>query len=283
MKNSIVCSVLFIALLASCNKSGVKEVEMSQESEYSTLKEQLVSLNANLPNNNEYVATKAKWWRYLLVAAADAGGFFLGGGVSAGAGSVTAGCAVSTLVWNLVKEEKKAETKAVIGNEIASDFNDRSIALSCVDGAGLVHNRVILDLYEDNGEELFGYSVETLIPLVAEKVAIETNCSFNEITLSRQEQYDIVNRTVTAYTSSSTIDEFIYNLGLAAPERIALLEIVEIILTGFDSINAVSDNGNYCLEVQTIIADSGISDEAKQILISTTSVANASARLWKVE
>lgn len=282
MKIPIIFSVMLITLLASCNNSGENKVELSQESEFTALKEQLVMLNTNWPNN-EYVASKAKWWKYILVAAADAGGFFLGGGASAGAGAVTAGCAVSTLVWNLVKEEKKVETKAIMGDGVTSYFNDPSIALSCVDGAGLVHNRVILDLYEENGEELFSYSRESLMPIVAEKVAIETNCTLEEAILSPQEQCDIVDRAVNAYTTSSTVDEFINNLKLAVPERVALLEIVNVILSGFDSIDAVSDNGNYCTAVRSIISDSGISDDAKQILNSTTSVINASARLWKEE
>lgn len=274
--------ILLVALITfvSCNKVDNAK-KYSQESDFTALKEQLIELNNTLPKN-ESITTKAKWWKYLLVAAADAGGFFLGGGASAGAGAVTAGCAVSTLVWNLVKEEKKAETKANIAGQPTS-FYDSEIALSCVDGAGLIHNKVILDLYEDHGEALFAYNEDSLLPLVAEKVSLETECTIGEASLTIQEQQNVVNKTVNAYATSSTIDEFINNLELSAPERAALLEIVNVILNGFDSIDAVADNGIYCASVQNIISESTVSEEAKQILTSTTSVANASARLWKVE
>lgn len=212
-KFALISISMLLALFVSCNKSSNDNSVDIQETEFSELKEQIISLNASLPQNGE-ISTKAKWWKYLLVAVGDAGGFFLGGGASAGGAAVTAGCAVSTLVWNLVKDEKKAETKANLGGELSSNFNEPGIALSCVDGAGLVHNRVILDLYEDNGEALFGYSEENLIPLVAEKVALETNCTLDEACLSLPEQHDIVNRTVSAYSSSSTIDEFINKLEL---------------------------------------------------------------------
>lgn len=282
MKKVIFLSVMLIALLASCNKCRENEVEMNQEAEFTALKEQLTALTTNLQDNG-YVATKAKWWKYLLTAAADAGGFFLSGGIAAGPAAVQAGCTASTLVWSIIKEEKKVETKAGNRDVDTSDFNDPSVALTCVDGPGLVHNKVILDLYEENGEELFGYSDEILLPLIAEKVADETNSNVEETALSLQEQKEIVYKTVDAYSTSSTIDEFIDKLEVSAPERVALLEIVQVILTGFDSIDVIADNGNYYNDVQRIITESEISDEAKQILNSTTSVANASSRLWKVE
>ncbi|MBR1698658.1 MAG: hypothetical protein IJ714_02605 [Bacteroidales bacterium] len=281
-KTAIILFMSFMTILVSCKKNSDKALETDSQSEFTILKEQLVALNATLPKNDE-VVTKAKWWKYLLVAAADAGGFFLGGGVSAGAGAVSAACSVSTLVWGLIKEERKQETKTVIGDVPVLNFNDSDIALTCVEGAGLVHNRVILDLYEEKGEELFIYDEKTLLPLVAEKVAIETNCTLDEATLSVQEQRNIVNKTVEAYFNASTIEGFIDNLELETLERAALSDIVNVILTGFESIDAIADNGSYSLAVQSIISESGISNDAKQILNSTTSVANASARLWKVE
>lgn len=277
----LVSTVLALAF-ASCNKNAGIDVETTKDSsELMSLKEQLIALNTTLPQSQD-IAVKAKWWHYVLVAAADAGGFFLGGGASAGAVAVTAGCTVSTLVWNIVKEDEKKETKGSDSSNF-EPFNDREVALSCVEGVGLIHNKVILDLYEDHGESLFGYEDDVLLPLVAEKVSSEIESSQNEVSLSVQEQKDIVSATVNAYASSSTIGEFIASLELSAPEKSALLEVVSVILEGFDSIDAIDDNGEYSSAVQELISDSDVSEEAKEILVSTTSVANASARLWKVE
>lgn len=271
-----------LVIFTSCNKNDSVNAESVEESsELMSLKEQLIAFNTNLPQS-QTVAVKAKWWHYILVAAADAGGFFLGGGASAGAVAVTAGCTVSTLVWNIVKEDEKKETKGSDSGNSAP-FNDRKVALSCVEGVGLIHNKVILDLYEDHGEALFSYGDEALLPLVEKRVSKETESFSDGTSLSVQEQKDIVAATVNAYASSSTIGEFIANLELSAPEKSALLEVISIILEGFDSIDAVDDNGEYSAAVQEIISDSGVSEEAKEILVSTTSVANASARLWKVE
>lgn len=229
--------------------------------------------------------TRVKWWKYFLVAAADAGGFFLAGGTGVGAVAVTAGSAVSTLVWSVVKEEKKAavNTKASLDDKTSPSINDTEIALSCVEGPGLVHNKVICDLYEDKGENLFNLEKDELLPLVAEKVSIESDCTVEEASLLVSNQFDLVDQTVEAYLSSETIDEFIDKIKLSAPDKVVLLEVVDIILDGFDSIDAVEDNGAYCSSVQKIISESGISSGAKEMLISTVSVANASARLWKTE
>ena len=103
-----------LVIFTSCNKNDSVNAESVEESsELMSLKEQLIAFNTNLPQS-QTVAVKAKWWHYILVAAADAGGFFLGGGASAGAVAVTAGCTVSTLVWNIVKEDEKKRRKGVI-------------------------------------------------------------------------------------------------------------------------------------------------------------------------
>ena len=271
-------------ILASCSKSGENREKPLQEAEFSALKEQLLTLNSALPQN-ETVVTRAKWWKYVLVAAADAGGFFLAGG--SGATAVTAGCSVSTLVWNFFKDNKKAEAKTKAETNlidgIIPSLTPSEIALSYVEGAGLTHNKVILDLYEDYGESMFEYDDNTMIALVEEKVALETNCSIKDASLGLAARRNYVDKTVSAYISAATIDEFIDNLELAAPKRAALLEIVNIILDGFDSIDAIEDNGSYNSSVQKIISESGLEDGDKEMLCSTASVANASARLWNTE
>ncbi len=270
-------------ILVSCSKSGDSRTQKSQEAEYTALKEQIITLNHNLPPK-ETTVTRAKWWKYALVAAADAGGFFLAGGT--GAPAITAGCTVSNLVWGFFKKEteedtSQAETRAL--TQVKPSLLDSEVALSYVDGAGLIHNKVIIDLYEDYGESLFEYDDNTIITLVAQRVSLETNCTLAEASLELAERATVINKAVTAYTSASTINEFIDNLELAAPERTALLEIVNVILEGFDSIDAVEDNGNYCAAVQRLITESDLEVNDKEILNSTASVANASARLWNVE
>lgn len=285
MKKTLFAFAGFLLLFASCAKSTNGHLGDNNDNEaYDSLKEQLVALNTTLPQRTEEM-TRVRWWKYLLVAAADAGGFFLAGGAGTGAVAVTTGCTVSTLVWDVIKGESKSaiNTKASLEDTESFSINDAEIALSCVDGPGLVHNKVIYDLYEDNGEALFDLSKDELLPLVAEKVSIESDCTIEKASLLVSDQLDVVEQTVDAYVSSATIDEFVDKIKLSAPDKAVLLEVVNLILEGFDSIDAVEDNGRYCSSVQKIISESEISSGAKEMLVSTVSVANASARLWKIE
>lgn len=283
MKKIIFLSLVgFLLFLFSCgNKADTDIVKDVPQKEFDHLKEQIVALNTTLPGK-VIVETKAKWWKYLLTGLADAAGFFLAGGADENSPNkyspVASACSVSTLVWTMLKSEKQTETKAM--DDSSHLINDAEIALSHVEGMGLLHNRVILELHEDYGDEIFHMSPAELLPLVAEQVSVESGGIVDDTEVLYAGQQEMVENTVNAFVTSSTVDEFIGKLSLSFPEKVALLEIVRVIFEGFDSIDAISDNGNYNASVQTIISESGIPSEAKHILNSTASIANASARLW---
>ena len=81
---------------------------------------------------------------------------------------------------------------------------------------------------------------------------------------------------------SNDIDEFINKLQLTSPEQSQLLEILNVILDGYDSLDVTNDNGKYEKSVQRIINNSQIPKSSKDKLNDAVSVANASSRLWNV-
>lgn len=279
-----VLSITALFLFVSCMKNADSRItNNNQNKEFEALKEQLVSLNNSLPQRTGEEITKVRWWQCLIIAAADAGGYLWGKIKNTDA--ITTGCTASITVWDYFNnDETSTDVPTGVDTSAATQtsfsINDDHIALSSVEGVGFIHNKVILDLYDDLGASMFSLSTNELLPLVAQKVSTETGRSLHEIILSARIQKKIVDEVVNAYATSNTLDEFIDNLKLSAPDRAELLDIANVILEGFEAIDAVEDNGQYCETVQGIISESDIPSESKEILNSTASVANASSRLW---
>lgn len=282
MKKSLfimICASLMMLVSSSCTRT---EESMSQiqneDKELIALKNQLEELNSTLPDRVE--STKAAWWKYLVVAAADAGGFFLAG--ASGPSAVSAACAVSTLAWSVVKEDMKTATRS-FGESDQVSLRDPEIALSKVNGEGLLHNKIIISMYNDFGEDLFSMKEDDLLPEVTDRVSQETGEVVSDDVLLTAKQREVVSKTVRAYDESDTVDEFIEKLSLSAPEKASLLELVNVILEGFDKIDPIKDDGKYNDAVMDLVSGADISRESKETLNSTTSVANASSRLWKMD
>jgi hypothetical protein len=278
-KTILIGAIALICLPFSCDKGKTCKHHACEADGFSSLKEQLLSLNESIPQKT-IEPTKAKWWSYLLTGLADVGGFFGAGGAGLEKGKaspISAAVGASTLIWNLTKDAGYASSNS---DPAYSIINDAQIALSQVDGEGYIHNKAILDLYEENGDSLFFFSIEKLLPLIYEKVAIESRSSEGTYATSKEDTR-IVNDVLSAYSSSTTIDEYFEKLKTISPGNDEVLDVLSIIMAGFDSIDAVANDGVYYNEVRKIVSHSAVSEETKEIIISSLSIANASSRLWK--
>lgn len=274
----VMAAAMSVALCVSCSKNSTEAGINDTSTALASLKSEIVSLNDSYPNSGN-IETKAKWWHYALVAAADAGGFFLSGGVAGGPPAVSAAASVSSLVWNVVKEDRTTTES----ESVPVSVNSPDVALTFVDGEGALHNQIILSLYSQYGEDMFSLPNDQLISLIEQETATLMGVPLSEAAITPLMRKKVVYFTVNAYLTSSTIDEFVNKLKLSATDKAALLDIIDEILEGFDSINVVEDNGNYAQEVNMRIDSSDLPDTTKSTLKATVSVANASSRLWIIE
>ena len=225
--------------------------------------------------------TKArpKWWQVLLTAIADAGVGLL-------TGNVGYAISASSLSWTVVKDlsVQKIETKS--DDETFCSVRDSVFAMSHLDidgndnNDGVLHNQVILKLYERYGEELFKLPEEVLLQAVADEVALLTGCEANEVIPNVAEAKVEMKVYTDAYIESANVDEYIGRLKAVNPEKADALDVLKITLEGFQFVDIKTDDGRYAEKVLDVIDNSDVSPEMKADLSSGVAIANASTRLW---
>ena len=229
------------------------------------------------------VETRARWWKYLCTAIADAGVSLIPGS------SVATGITASSLVWTMLKEVKsKQETRAV--SEPVISIRDTSISMTCLespewkkydsDSDGYLHNRVIVNLYEDYGESLFDLSTSEFTDLAfAELARVEGR----EIEYSQSEMNEIytsIDEYVNAFISSDTPDDFFNYLKIQYPDKNGEIEILKAAMDGFTALDVNEDEGKYVKKLMGIVDNSNLNEDSKKDVKSSLAVANASTRLW---
>ena len=277
MKKIVIFMLFGLIAFCSCTKNNVVETPSENINELDALKLELLELNSTLPPSKD-VITKAPWWKYLLVGVADAVGGFIPGG------SVSTAISASSLAWTILKEEKKSSESST-GSSTSTPAGNPSLnpiesALVNVGGDGEVHNKVIVNIFEKYGEEMFSLPENELNNEISKEVSLQTGEPLEVVKITPQQSVTIHN-VVDAYVTSATVDEFMCKVSptLANPE---LSEVVEVILSGYERVDISTDNGTYEAAVNKTIEKSKISTTSKDCLKSVSSVANASTRLWNV-
>lgn len=211
-KSFFVMAISAMFFISCSNKeTNVIAVDEPQAPEVVALKNDLKALNNEL--FGEQVVTKArpKWWQVLLTAIADAGVGLL-------TGNVGYAISASSLTWTVVKDlsVQKIETKS--DDETFCSVRDSVFAMSHLDidgndnNDGVLHNQVILKLYERYGEELFKMPEEVLLQAVADEVALLTGCEANEVIPNVAEAKVEMKVYTDAYIESANVDEYIGRL-----------------------------------------------------------------------
>ena len=215
----------------------------------------------------------------MLTAIADAGVGLL-------TGNVGYAISASSLTWTVVKDlsVQKIETKS--DDETFCSVRDSVFAMSHLDidgndnNDGVLHNQVILKLYERYGEELFKLPEEVLLQAVADEVALLTGCEANEVIPNVAEAKVEMKVYTDAYIESANVDEYIGRLKAVNPEKADALDVLKITLEGFQFVDIKTDDGRYAEKVLDVIDNSDVSPEMKADLSSGVAIANASTRLW---
>ncbi len=259
-KSFFVMAISAMFFISCSNKeTNVIAVDEPQAPEVVALKNDLKALNNEL--FGEQVVTKArpKWWQVLLTAIADAGVGLL-------TGNVGYAISASSLTWTVVRDSVFAMSHLDIDG---NDNND-----------GVLHNQVILKLYERYGEELFKLPEEVLLQAVADEVALLTGCEANEVIPNVAEAKVEMKVYTDAYIESANVDEYIGRLKAVNPEKADALDVLKITLEGFQFVDIKTDDGRYAEKVLDVIDNSDVSPEMKADLSSGVAIANASTRLW---
>lgn len=275
-------ALAFVAMLfISCSNKETNNAipaDVTENTEIAALKNDLLALNNEM--FGQQIETRAKWWKFLLTAIADAG-------VGLTTGNVGFAISASSLTWTVLKDvHRKVESKA--DNDPVKSVNDSTFAMSYLeiddeDNDGIIHNQVILNLYEKYGEELFALPEETLLQIVAEEVAAITGCLAEEVIPDITAAKSDMKVYTDAYIESRSIDEYIEYLKIANPEKSDALDVLKITLDGFQFIDTTVDNGDYASRVIDVIDNSDVEATMKEDLKSSVSIANASTRLWNTD
>ncbi|MEE3462871.1 MAG: hypothetical protein VZQ27_01085 [Candidatus Cryptobacteroides sp.] len=271
MKKIILITICGILALCSCSKNS-NEIIMNDEMKgLKSLETEIVTLNSQLQSATT-IDTKAKWWRYLLAGAAD----LLGGCIHGG--NVATGIAASTFMWTITKPETIVQNPSGFEN---SSIYQPSIALEHVDLDGEIHNNVIINILEKNGEGFFEMSEETMYSLIIEETAKVTGEPISSFEIS-QEQKKSISSIASSYVSSKSVEDFMERVTpyMEEPE---MAGVVRAILEGYEKVDALKDNGKYETAVGLAIDNSNIPEETKIKLKNASSIANASNRLWKMK
>lgn len=277
MKRVVFLSIVICVLVSSCGKRI--EADESLSNPYVELSTQIQGLNQN------YITpgTKARWWKYLITAVADAG-------VGLATGRIDYAISASSLTWTMLKDlsdnSGSSSTAPELGDRNTSIY-DVDVSLTNLDvyeeeglSDGEIHNIVINNIYNVYGEAMFELESEELLVLVANEVASLTNSNPSSVISDIDRACSEVSVYTNAYLRSSSVDDYIAELKAIHPDKADELDVLKAALEGFQFIDPETDDGQYARDVVNLIEDSDIDDASKNTLTSSVSIANASVRLW---
>ena len=303
MKKYLFIAAAICVFVSSCAKNDSASIEIKNEpssNPYAELSAQIESLN------QDYLVpeTRAKWWKFLITAVADAG-------VGLATGNVGYAISASSLTWTVLKDvngksdssssstsssstsssstsssSTSSSTSPATGEFIKPSIKEVEtslVYLDVCDGSvndGEIHNTVINNIYNRYGEEMFELESEELLTLVATEVAYLTNSTSSSVIADIDKAVSDMSVYTSAYLRSNSVNDYITELKIIHPNKSEELDVLKVSLEGFQYIDPETDNGQYAKSVVTLIEDSNINPDSKNALISGVSVANASVRLW---
>lgn len=157
---------------------------------------------------------------------------------------------------------------------------NESWASTTLDRAGLMHNKVLVALYNKHGNELLTvpsmqiYSEADSIMQNGLGIVLIPNDVKEEAEALYAEILDI-------YESTETIEDFFDEWRALYPAQTNNINILETVIQGMLQLDLKEDNGVYLNNVVQTINSSYLSEENKQTLRSAISIGHASAFLWE--
>lgn len=284
MKKFFVILITLIATIScsvntDCESPVMYEDVKELSSDYVEVIEGINEVNQNLIP----AATRARWWKYLCTAIADAGVSLIPGS------SIGTGIAASSMVWTMLKEFKTKQVTRSASEPVIS-IRDTSIALTYLespewkkydsDSDGYLHNRVIVNLYEKYGESLFELSTQEFTDLAFDELAVVEGKPVEYSQSEKNELCASIDEYVNAFVTSETSDDFFNYLKTKYPDKNGEIEILRAAMDGFTALNVNEDEGDYVKRIMGLVDNSNLTEDSKKNVKSSLAVANASTRLW---
>ena len=254
----------------------------AQDPRYEELTETLTSLtnktilNSGMfnPETGASCLKQIRNWLYVVNVGAQ-GGLFEDDVVV----SVVTSCMAAQSV---ASQSHNAEPPELMSLERSLDrqlLADTSWVKTPLDNAGYIHNIVLVNLYNNYGEELLTIPTSQIYTETNYLVTKYLGAGFvNPDAKSKAEQ--LYEQMLAVYNSSETINDFYVEWKALNPNERNQLNILEIVMNGFSQIDLNADNGRYLKAVVQAINASALSQNEKQSLRIGISIGHANAILW---
>lgn len=278
--STLVVAFIIALTFTSCSTT-TQEAEIEQNlSMLSKDTTGVANLKTNLQKlNSSYTQSPtrlAKWLRWLIAGVADVGAFLVDGSFS---GSVTS----SKTVYDMLAKEKKTETetRAISNLDNSADLKDGALIGLDSCSAGYIHNKIIVELYNQYGNALSSMTSEELYKAILTKTYEITGES-----LSDEEQEQTASNVETIknlYDENETVETYIEKIKNTTNdiEVKSSLEICGTILYGLQYVD--DEDTSYYQKVQKLIEDSDLNTDTKKKINDGASIAFSSAKLWRTE
>lgn len=265
-----VIAVLAIAVVACVTNNESVNKQDRQDLEYESVIAELEALKSQTSLNVE--TRVAKWWKWLIVGAVDAG-------VGFGTANPGAGVAASALTFTMLQADSKAAEKPEGKYNPSIKPVSRSLNNLEIEGTkyGALHNQVIINLYQEHGESLFENTQEDLMGYINAELAQMRTAYVHRII-----RLDDITPYLDEYVNAKSLDDFFKGLARLHPDKINELNVLKVIIEGFEHVDMETDNGEYATAAIRIINASDMSLSNKTALAEGISIANASFRLWNL-
>lgn len=287
MKKSYVLYIIGVVIatafiIVACNKNEEVTAPTPQEinqAAFDALKSDIVQLNKDRFKETSMVSTtRMKWWKWLIIGIADVGGSVLP------SGGIAAGIAASTLAVKLCNNNIKKDNSQ---GAFYISVDNTNVALSHVENqawrneSGYIHNKVISDLYDEYGDDLFNLPEKELLEKANKKVAEITKQTYIPFTIAEEQQsLQAVHQAVDLYGQSTTAESYFGELKTIAPERANEINVIQVAFDELEQAMISEEKAVYVGEVVQHIDAANISMVSKDIIKTGITVANASGNLW---
>ena len=258
-------------MLFSCqektNDSDVS-AKISEKDAFVELSETLNRFNDTYGINKE---TKG-WVRKTLLS--DLSGFFWGSLVHPGIGLFTGiGASVLCFPFFYISRDE-AEDSGISLNQKAMIPTDGP--LSEYNDFGYIHNSIIMKLYEEDNTFSYTWSREKLFDRIDYWLRFYPR-RYQQV--DREKFNEIIDNVIAM--RSMSIDDTFESLSQKAPDKREELQIIKEYCLSLDAIENAQTLEQYTKGFNDIVWNSDITDESKETIISSVSVAGNSCLLWE--
>lgn len=276
-----------VLFASSCSKTTENvapeknETPITLSPEFADLQNSLYELNQEMVPS---LAETRGWWttlRWIVVGVGDVLGGVVDYQENEKVGSaIVAGANASIAIFKALFPKGKYSESINDLRPAEREFESTVHSLNDSQGAlaGLFHNSIIRNAYNEVGDELFEMNTEQRMVMFSEEMPDEYQEDLSE---TSEVPYDVQD-FVYSPESGETIDEFFDGVCEKYPEAAQEILTVKPILEGIDSAQSDKVALRYIVRAMKTVELSNIAAESKQAILCGASIAFESKLLWNI-